>query len=338
MEQLLECLRASGEPTRIRIIHILSKCDLTVTEITQILGQSQPRVSRHLKLLCDAGLIERIPEGTWAFFRLSDHRLGSTASSQSETTAHKFSRLLTTMMDDDDPIFLRDLERLYEIKLARTERAAQYFEANASDWDRIRALQLPESDVEQALLELAGTEPIEDLVDMGTGTGRILEVLSNRVKRGIGLDSNREMLTVARANIERAGLTNCHVRQGDIFAPPLPEACADLIVIHQVLHFLSEPRLAVTEAARLLRANGIMIIVDFKPHHLEFLRNDHAHRRLGFSDQQVQAWFEDANLNMEEKLELPPANDSEEQKLTVGLWKARRRTLQKVISPMEAAQ
>lgn len=324
MEDVLDWLRAAGEQTRLRILHILSKGDLTVTEITQVLGQSQPRVSRHLKLLCDSGLIERIPEGTWAFYRLPHHGRKLSESSDAQARAVRFTHLLTELVEADSPILVRDRERLTEIKQARAQKAAEYFEANASDWDRIRKLHLPEADVEQALVHLVGDAPIDDVIDLGTGTGRVLELLSDRVTRGIGIDSNREMLALARANLEKQDLANCYVRQGDIFALPFTDPCADLVVIHQVLHFLAEPRSAVLEAARLLHDEGMLIIVDFKSHHLDYLRDEYAHSRLGFDDSEIQAWCTQAGLTVEEAIELPPLDGNTDQKLTVGLWKARR--------------
>lgn len=347
MEDVLEWLRAAGEQTRLRILHVLSRSDLTVTEITQVLGQSQPRVSRHLKLLCDSGLIERIPEGTWAFYRLPHHGRKLSESSDEQARAVRFTHMLTELIDADSPILVRDNERLAEIKQARARKAAEYFEANASDWDRIRKLHLPEADVEQALIQLVGPEALEhridDLIDLGTGTGRVLELLSNRITRGIGIDSNREMLALARANLEKQDLSNCYVRQGDIFALPFTDPCANLVVIHQVLHFLAEPRSAVLEAARLLHDDGILIIVDFKSHHLDYLRDDYAHNRLGFDDSEIQAWCTQAGLTIEETVELPPLDGNTYQKLTVGLWKARRagglskRRVSKALK-MEAAQ
>jgi ubiquinone/menaquinone biosynthesis C-methylase UbiE len=174
------------------------------------------------------------------------------------------------------------------------------------------------------MIDVVAPMKVADLIDLGTGTGRVLEVLSAYVERGVGVDLSREMLAVARANLEAAGIHNCHVRQGDILSLPFAEASADLVTIHQVLHYLGEPGEAVAEAARLLRPHGHLLIVDFTPHELEFLRTDHAHRRLGFNDAEVGAWCKGAGLTMACERELPPDGRDVGCKLTVKLWLARR--------------
>lgn len=308
LDAMVDSLKAAAESSRLRILALLSRGDLTVTDLTEILRQSQPRVSRHLKLLLEAGLIGRYQEGSWAFFRLSD-----------DDQTREFVDGLVARIDPVDLQVDRDLERLADVKRRRQERAGDYFSRNAASWDQIRSLHAPDKAVEAALLKLIGKRPFQNMLDLGTGTGRLLEVLSPLYRRGIGIDMSREMLAVARANLDRAGITNAQVRQGDIFAPPVERDAFDLVTIHQVLHYLDDPARAIREAARLLRPGGRLVVVDFAPHELEFLRTEHAHQRLGFSDRQIEEWFSDAGLEMADQEAFHP-NASGNGNLTVRLW------------------
>lgn len=307
MEPLLLALKAAAEPTRLRLLALCAHAELTVSELTQILGQSQPRVSRHLKLLCDAGLLDRFREGTWAFYRLAER--GAMA---------ELAPSLIDRIGPDDPVLALDLERLEAIRRARTEAAAAYFRDNAARWDELRALHVPERQVEEQLLRLVPGTGIEDLLDIGTGTGRILELFGSRVVRAVGIDSSREMLAVARAKLEQAGSRNCQVRLGDIYQLPVPSGSFDAAIIHQVLHYAEVPADVVAEAARVLRPDGRLVIVDFARHSVESLRTDHAHRRLGFDDEEVAGWCRTAGLVPAPVIHLPG------DPLTVTLWTAVR--------------
>ena len=308
MEHLLAALRAVAEPTRLRLVVLCARGELTVSELTQLLGQSQPRVSRHLKLLCEAGLLDRFREGSWVFYRLSQ-----------SGPACVLARQLVTACDDADPTIALDLRRLAAIKRQRADLAAAYFRENAARWHRIRSLYVDESEVEAALVDIvAGADP-RDLLDIGTGTGRMIEILAPRVEQALGIDQSREMLAVARANLEQAGLDNGRVRLGDMYQLALPDASFDAVVIHQVLHYADRPAAVVAEAARVLRPQGILILVDFAPHGLEFLREEHAHRRLGFADGEIAEWCRDAGLDP-----APPRPLSGDP-LTVVIWTATRR-------------
>src|ERR1700733_14097348 len=165
MDQLLAILRAAGDATRLRLFLILKEAELTVSELTQILGQSQPRISRHLKLLCDAGLLQRFKEGSWVFYRAVDRgpraQLGATLS---ELAAHEPDTLEG------------DRKRLAAVRERRAAQAAAFFKANASQWERIRSLHAPERDVEAAIVRQFERSPIDSLLDAGTGTGRMLEL------------------------------------------------------------------------------------------------------------------------------------------------------------------
>jgi ArsR family transcriptional regulator len=304
-DELLAGLRAAGEPTRLRLLALCAQGELTVSELTQILGQSQPRISRHLKLLCDAGLLDRFPEGTWAFYRLAEKGPGL-----------ELSRALARLMAPDDHNLAQDMARLAEVKRARQARAAAYFRANAVHWNEIRALHVPEADVERALLTAFAGRPIRQFLDIGTGTGRILELFKERAERGIGIDLSREMLAVARARLEDAGCSRFQVRHGDMYHLPFGPSSVDAISIHQVLHYADEPAAAIREAARVLAPGGRLAVVDFAPHALESLRDEHAHRRLGFSHDEVSAWFEAAGLAPGAAIELKG------EPLTVTIWTA----------------
>jgi ubiquinone/menaquinone biosynthesis C-methylase UbiE len=308
MDEVLAALRAAAEGTRLRLLALCAESELTVSELTEILGQSQPRVSRHLKLLCDAGLLDRFREGSFVFYRLAQHARAAT-----------LAQLLVDLLPPGDATIALDRERLAAIKRQREELAGAYFRANAAQWDRIRSLYVEEREVEAALMKLLPAEGIRDLLDIGTGTGRMLEIFARGVERAVGVDLSREMLAVARVNLERANLRNCSIRQADMYQLPLPSASFDAVVIHQVLHYAERPAAVIAEAARVLRPEGRLVIVDFAPHALEFLRSEHAHRRLGFADAEVAAWCAGAGLEPE-PARLLPGNP-----LTVALWQARRR-------------
>lgn len=311
--EVLATLRASAEETRLRILALLAEGELSVSDMTDILGQSQPRISRHLKLLVEAGLVERHREGAWAFFRLAD-----------QGTAARVLRPMLGGMDHGDPQLAADRARLAAVRAQRTQAAQSFFARLAPEWDRLRSLHAPETAVNDAILEALGPKPVRDLLDLGTGTGRMLQLLAPRAARAVGLDASHAMLSVARANLERAGLTRVELRQGDIYAPPFGRDSFDLVVIHQVLHYLDDPARAIREAAHLLTPGGRMLVVDFAPHGLEFLRETQAHRRLGFAREQVAGWLDEAGLDCLETRELaPPPRAGHEkggEQLTVSLW------------------
>lgn len=310
---LVDTLKAAAESSRLRILFLLATGDLTVTDLTAILNQSQPRVSRHLKLLQEQGLVDRYQEGSWAFFRLAE-----------TDGARDLVQGLLSHIAKDDPLVERDAERLGSVRARRQDKAASYFRANAQSWDQIRTLHAPDKAVEAALSKLIGTRHFQSMADLGTGTGRLLELFAPLYRRAVGIDMSREMLAVARANLERAGIANAQVRQGDVYAPPLERDAFDLVTLHQVLHYLDDPALAINEAAKLLRPAGRLVIVDFAPHALEFLREEHAHLRLGFGDAQIADWLTEAGLELEDSVSFAPDNG---EGLTVKLWLGRDRRL-----------
>jgi ArsR family transcriptional regulator len=309
-DQTVEVLRAAGEPTRLRILALLAREELAVLELTRILGQSQPRVSRHLKVLADAGLVERFPDGAWVFYRLAGG--GPIRALVDEALS---------LVSPIDAAFSRDAERLGGVAAERASEAAAYFAENAERWDEIRSLYVSEGAVEAAILEAAGEGPFRRLIDLGSGTGRMLTLLGPQAESAVGLDLSRQMLNIARSNVARAGLAACELRHGDILGTGLGEGEADLVVVHQVLHYLGEPAAAVAEAARLVGAGGRLLIVDFAPHDLEFLRAEHQHRRLGFSDDEIERWLAAAGLG---RVGVTALAASGARGLTVKIWRAAR--------------
>ncbi|MCO6049979.1 metalloregulator ArsR/SmtB family transcription factor [Mesorhizobium sp. RP14(2022)] len=304
LDRFVDSLKAAAEPSRLRILALLGQGDLTVSDITEILGQSQPRVSRHLRLLSEASLISRYQEGSWAYFRLTD-------------ATREFVTSLVGRIAPEDVQLSRDHERLGVVKQRRQARAADYFSRNAESWDAIRSLHAPDEAVEGALIEAVGKRPFQAMLDLGTGTGRMLEIFAPLYRRGVGLDLSREMLSVARANLDRAGLAHAQVRQGDLFAAPVERDAFDLVTMHQVLHYLDDPAAAIREAAKYLRPAGRLVVVDFESHGLEFLREAHAHARLGFTDAQMADWFAKAGLEAESPRRIEAGGRD---KLTVKLW------------------
>lgn len=307
MQPVLNALRAVAEPTRLRLLALCAEGELTVSELTQIVGQSQPRVSRHLKQLTDAGLLERLPEGSWVFYRLA-----------AEAEAGRLAQHVVDQLPHDETILAQDRERLVAVRRARASAAADYFRANAERWDEIRRLHVDDAQVERHLMQILPPGGLGSLLDIGTGTGRILELYGEQGVHGVGVDMSREMLSVARANLAKAQLQNVYVRHGDMYRLPWSAPSFDAITIHQVLHFADEPGAAIAEAARVMRPGGRLVIVDFAPHNVEALRQQHAHRRLGFADTEVAAWFADAGLKTGKVERLPGKT------LTVAIWAAER--------------
>lgn len=308
LNNILSGLKAAGEETRLRILALFRSGELTVSELVNVLRQSQPRVSRHLKLLCEAGLLERHREGTWIFYRLAQRGMEG-----------RLARSILEYIPFSDQILQHDQERLADIRRERNEKAREYFRANADDWDRIRTLYIPESEVEDILLEVTQDMEIDELLDVGTGTGRMLEVFAERATHGVGIDLSREMLAIARSHLEKADIQNCQVRQGDMYDLALGDSSMDLVMFHQVLHFADDPLSALKETSRILRVGGRVIIVDFAPHDNESLREDYAHRRLGFSDGEVSSWCSRVGL------ECDPVRLMPGQELDICIWVAHKK-------------
>ncbi|MEG3174639.1 metalloregulator ArsR/SmtB family transcription factor [Sphingomonas sp. RB3P16] len=309
----LDIFRALADATRLRIVALLRTMELSVGELAQVLGQSQPRVSRHVKILCDAGLAERRKEGSWVFVALgSGATVGPVITALDEWSAI-----------EPDHWAVADAARLAAVRADRAASAASWFEANAGQWDAIRSLHIAESEVEAAMSAVLGLDdkngaPIGQLIDIGTGTGRMLELFAGRAGQALGIDRSSEMLRLARVKLSERGLGNAELRQADLYALPLGDDAADVAIVHHVLHFAQQPGAAIAEAARVLKPGGRLLIADFAAHDREDLRSKDAHTRLGFADDQIETWFAAAGL--------APARIEtlEGGELTVKLWLARK--------------
>ncbi|MGE0178315.1 MAG: ArsR/SmtB family transcription factor [Sphingomonas sp.] len=299
---------ALADQTRLRIVALLSAMELSVGEIAQVLGQSQPRVSRHVRILIDAGLAERRKEGSWVFVSLGDR-------ARTEPLFQLLDRWAE--IDGDNPWLAADAARLAAVRADRAAAAQAYFAAHAGEWDALRSLHIAESEVEAAIARALGDGAIGRLIDIGTGTGRMIELFAPAADHALGVDRSPEMLRLARAKLAEAGLT-AELRQGDMYALPLPSGAADTVIVHQVLHYAHNPAAAVAEAARLLAPGGRLLIADFAPHDREELRSRDAHARLGFSDEAVTGWLSAAGLDGEVFEHL------EGGELTVTIWVGRQ--------------
>jgi ArsR family transcriptional regulator len=293
----------------LRILVLLARGEMAAGEMSTVLNQSQPRVSRHLKLLAEAGLLERRPEGAWVFFRL-----------KTDGPAGRIIQAVIAEVSDNDVTLQRDLGRLQAVQEQREAVAQAYFEAAADEWHALRRLHQPEALVEARLVSAVMGRKFDLHIDLGSGTGRMIELFAPQVRRAEGVDSSRKMLALARARLDDSGSGQASVRQGDILGLPYDDKCADLITIHQVLHYLPEPRAAIREAARILKPGGTLLIADFAPHGFEELRERHAHRRLGFEDEEVAGWCEAFDLTVTAVEHIAP--DTGEAGLTVTLWQA----------------
>lgn len=318
LDRSVDVMRAIGEPTRARIVNVLSEGECSVSDLCDILGQSQPRISRHLRLLVEAEVCARHREGNYVFFSL--HR--------SEPTSHgadSLVHLLVSALDRDDPVLAADLARLTTVRERRAELAHQHFAEVAERWDRERTLHTPDELVEPAIVHLLSPNGhgIGDVLDIGTGTGRMIELLAPMANRIVGLDSNPSMLRVARANLDRARIHHAELRQSDIFATSMPGSAFDVAVVHQVLHFLDDPARAIHAAADLVVDGGRVLVVDLPRHSNEALRVEHAHRRLGFTSEQMNGWFADAGLlQIDHQMVEPKGRQTG--LIAVGLWIARK--------------
>jgi ArsR family transcriptional regulator len=301
---LADLLQALADPTRLRILALLRRMELSVGELAQLLGQSQPRVSRHVRILAGAGVVERRKEGSWVFLKIAD----------GERTAPMFALIDGWADTSSNALFDADSSKLSRIRAERAEAASRYFESHADVWDQIRSLHVAESDVEQAIARALGDRPLGRFVDIGTGTGRMIELFGRDALQAIGIDRSSEMLRLARVKLEAAGIPSS-LRQGDMNALPLDDGAADTIIIHQVLHYAHSPAVAIAEAGRVLAQGGRLLVVDVAAHEREELRTTDAHIRLGFDDETMAGWFLSAGLTIDRVEHL------EGGELTVTLWR-----------------
>jgi SAM-dependent methyltransferase len=313
MEPLLAIFRAIGDPSRLRILLLVRGMELSVGEIAQVLQQSQPRVSRHLRILAEAGLVERVREGAWVFVRLGAAAISGPALAAIDALAA------------GSDLGVADRARLAVVRADRAAAVDSWFAAHAGQWQQERSLHSSESAVEAAIHAALGDGSdggsdggsLGDLVDVGTGTGRMIELLAGQATSVLGLDRNPEMLRIARNRLEAAGLTSARVQTGDMYQLPLAAAACDTLLLHQVLHYADNPAAAIDEAARVLRPGGRLLVIDLMPHTREELRVERRHLRLGFADEAVMAWMENAGLAASVASRLPQTRPDE---LGVTIW------------------
>lgn len=318
MTQLVSVLKALADPTRLRITRLVSHIEMAIGELAELLGQSQPRISRHVRILDEAGLIERRKEGAWVFLRPGlafDHL--------------PIGPLINAGADYNDAEIEADRAMVAHLRADRAAQAAAWFDSHAAQWDRIRALYISETEVEAAISEMVADLPISRLIDIGTGTGRMIELLGAKATRIIGIDKSAEMLRLARAKLSSGQLLTLSdpgqvdLRIGDFNDLPVSDARADFVVLHQVLHFAQHPEIVLAEAARVLATDGHLLVADFAPHDREDLRRDFAHARLGFDDVTMAGWFAENALTLVKDQSLHGGP------LTVRLWLAQKQYSQK---------
>ncbi|MEA2739470.1 MAG: hypothetical protein QOH05_2777 [Acetobacteraceae bacterium] len=305
MEQLLASLRAAAEPTRLRLLALAARGAFCVMEFTEILGQSQPRLSRHLKLLCDCGLLDRVREGSNVWFALPTGDDGA------------LPRELVARLPSNDPVLEADRRQAARVLAERARIASESFRQKGADWDEMRALELPAQAVEDALLALVPPGPEGRLLDIGTGTGRVLELLAPRVKQALGVDASKAMLALARARLSGPGLAHCAVRLADMYRLPLADCSFDTVVLQMVLHHAEDPAGAVREAIRVLNPGGTLLVIDLAEHERTDLTSKLAHRWPGFSDDAINRMFTTADAAWRDPVTISGP-------LTIRIWPAVR--------------
>jgi len=288
MDRISTALKAMGHNERLRIMALLSHGELTVSELVKILGLSQPRITQYIKSLEEAGIIDRVKEGSWVFSRISR---------ANKDLFNLVSKTLE-MLPRDDAILLADRRRLDDVRAERSKDADAFFDMVASDDGQLGDEYLPRDDMDNKIHEILGDNRFDFMIDLGTGTGRMLKLLADKIERGAGVDNNSAMLKVARHRLSETGQTHLSVRHGELAATPFGAETSDLVTIHQVLHYLDEPADALREASRLLQGKGKLLIVDFAAHNQDDFRDKYAHRRLGFSDDDIRGWASDHGMNL----------------------------------------
>ena len=315
--------RALADPTRLRIMRLLGSMELAVGEVAQVLGQSQPRVSRHIGILCDAGLAERRREGSWVFLR--------TGANSGE--APPLSRAVAELLVEAEAVDAQfaeecrqDRRKLAEIREHRESEALAYFSDHAEDWDELRRMHSSDEAVEAALARALEARPLGRLLDIGTGTGRMAELFAERAERIVALDKSLAMLRVARAKLQHLPAERVELVQGDFGSLPFAADSFDTVLFHQVLHFAQAPATVLAEAARVTRPDGRVAIVDFAAHQREELRDRHAHARLGFEDSALAGMLDAAGFEPTAPIAL------EDGELVVKIWIAQRRAVERELA------
>ena len=307
MDELLLALRAAAEPTRLRILALAARGAFNVSELVTILGQSQPRLSRHLRLLVEAGLLRRQQEGVFCWFALPE----------ASTPSGDLARQLIRRLSDQEPVLEADRRLAAQALSERARIASDTFRQKGADWDEMTALGLPTAAVETALMSIAGQGPLGRVLDIGTGTGRVLELLGPRAEMGLGIDASAQMLALARSRLGQAGLAHCTVRRADMYRLPLPDGGDghgfDLTVLQMVLHHAEDPEAVLREAARVTRSGARIIVVDLAAHAPHALSETLAHRHRGFQEPRMRTMLQSVGLSVHGTVTIPGS-------LTTQLW------------------
>jgi ArsR family transcriptional regulator len=322
MEPLLSALAAAGDPTRLRLLALCARGAFCVNDFCEILGQSQPRLSRHLRLLSEAGLLERSREGANAWFALAKGPQGGLA------------RDILKRLPESDPLLAADRRGAARVLAERARAASEKFRLTGADWDEMRALGLPAEAVEARLLDLLPDGDLGHALDIGTGTGRLLELLGPRIASGLGIDASRTMLALARVRLASHEYAHCAVRLADMYALPLPDESFDLVFLQMVLHYAEDPAAAMAEARRVLAPGGRLIVVDLALHARVSLLTQMAHRRPGFADAAMEALMNGAGLAAGRPVGVPES--AAEDGVCVRIWQAHAPTNLLTHSPAEA--
>lgn len=303
MDLLLQALRAAGEQTRLRILALCAQHELSVTDLIQVLGQTQSRVSRHLKILVEAGLLERYQEGQWARYRLAGQ--GSVIPGQDSNKAGiSLARYILQNIDMMSPVFRRDHEILTRRMDARQQRIQQFFRENAPKWEEMRAELVNQPAIDAHIRDVLLAKPVKHFLDVGTGTGKALLELGPSIGAGIGIDNSFAMLDIARNNIEESNLNNCQVRHADMTQMPYEAKTFDTALVHMVLHYSETPPLVISEIARVLTKGGRVLIIDLVRHENTEIRTALQHLWPGFDKEEMEDWLSQAGLTVEDTTEL----------------------------------
>jgi ArsR family transcriptional regulator len=241
-DTLLPRLRAIAEPSRLRLLTVLARGEFSVSELTEILGQSQPRVSRHLKLLDDSGLLERFREQHWIYYRVPV-----------DTDGGRLARLLLEQLAADDPVLVGDLERVQRVLAARGGRGMAGESVAAG---------MPADELVPLVAGELGEQGLDSLLYFGEAPDAVLAGLGSRARRVVGMNAARHVVQRARAVLHSAGLNHCVLQQGELTALPQPAQSFDVVLIDRVLARAERPAAALQEAARVLRPGGRVVLIE----------------------------------------------------------------------------
>ena len=281
-DDYIDALRAISEPTRFRLTRLCAQGELTVSELMRIVGQSQPRVSRHLKLLQDAGVLESFREQHWVFYRVA----------QNSPSQQLVSDLLQHLPADDDLMDF-DQTRLNELRDARAKLSEEFVETEVPDWLRLHEYHGDELRFGDAVRDALAGREVGHLLDIATGTGRMLKIAGPLAESGVGIDLSKKMVMVARNALAEADLPHLTVRQEDMYQMRFPARHFDTVTIDQVLYFASNPDALIREATRVLKPSGRLLLVAFTE-----AANAKTPPAVSIAISDIRSWLEDAGLKI----------------------------------------